>query len=271
MQAAAFLAEDTRSHRRADRPGHGGQHLPLWHLRTHPRGDPRGREGSLIMPRRFATRSPGVPYRGGRGRSGAGRRRERLLPGGRGPPRRRRASPRSRSRRWRMYGSTTPAPLRWSAIARRWGRGSAPRWPWSIADELEADWDRVVVEQAPGDEKTYGSQNTDGSTSIRDFLPQYRETGATVRLLLEAAARPALERAHGRGGGPAARSGARPERTEGRVRQAGGDREGSAAAAEGPAQAQGPVAVPLRRQGDPDRRSLRHDHGAGDVRPGPPA
>ncbi len=57
-----------------------------------------------------------------------------------------------------------------------------------IADEMEADWKDVAVEQAPGDEKKYGSQNTDGSTSIRDFLPKYREAGATVRLLLETAA-----------------------------------------------------------------------------------
>lgn len=39
-----------------------------------------------------------------------------------------------------------------------------------------------------GDEKVYGSQNTDGSTSIRNFLSQYREAGATVRALLETAA-----------------------------------------------------------------------------------
>jgi isoquinoline 1-oxidoreductase beta subunit len=57
-----------------------------------------------------------------------------------------------------------------------------------IADEMEADWKDVVVVQAEGDEKKYGSQNTDGSTSIRDFLPKYREAGATVRALLEAAA-----------------------------------------------------------------------------------
>lgn len=57
-----------------------------------------------------------------------------------------------------------------------------------IADEMEADWKDVQVVQAPGDEKKYGSQNTDGSTSIRDFLPKYREAGATVRALLEAAA-----------------------------------------------------------------------------------
>jgi len=68
------------------------------------------------------------------------------------------------------------------------GQGIRTTMAMVIADELEADWERVVVEQAPGDEKIYGSQNTDGSTSIRDFLPKYRETGATVRLLLEAAA-----------------------------------------------------------------------------------
>ena len=57
-----------------------------------------------------------------------------------------------------------------------------------VADEMEADWKDVKVVQALGDEKKYGSQNTDGSTSIRDFLPKYREAGATVRALLEAAA-----------------------------------------------------------------------------------
>ena len=57
-----------------------------------------------------------------------------------------------------------------------------------IADEMEADWARCRVEQADGDEKKYGSQNTDGSTSVRNFLTQYREAGATVRALLEDAA-----------------------------------------------------------------------------------
>jgi isoquinoline 1-oxidoreductase beta subunit len=68
------------------------------------------------------------------------------------------------------------------------GQGIRTTMAMVIADELEADWARVAVEQAPGDEKVYGSQNTDGSTSIRDLLPAYREAGATVRLLLEAAA-----------------------------------------------------------------------------------
>ncbi|MFO0093075.1 MAG: molybdopterin cofactor-binding domain-containing protein, partial [Gemmatimonadaceae bacterium] len=68
------------------------------------------------------------------------------------------------------------------------GQGIRTTMPMIIADEMEADWSRCRVEQALGDEPRYGSQNTDGSTSIRDFLPRYREAGATVRALLEDAA-----------------------------------------------------------------------------------
>src|SRR5438105_4816794 len=48
------------------------------------------------------------------------------------------------------------------------GTGIRSALPMVAADELEADWKRVRVEQAIGDER-YGSQNTDGSQSIRDF------------------------------------------------------------------------------------------------------
>ena len=68
------------------------------------------------------------------------------------------------------------------------GQGIRTTMPMIIADEMEADWTRCRVVQALGDEPKYGSQNTDGSTSIRDFLPKYREAGATVRALLEDAA-----------------------------------------------------------------------------------
>ncbi len=56
-----------------------------------------------------------------------------------------------------------------------------------VADELEADWKRVKIEQAIGDAK-YGSQDTDGSDSIRDFYDPMREAGATARMMLESAA-----------------------------------------------------------------------------------
>jgi isoquinoline 1-oxidoreductase beta subunit len=44
------------------------------------------------------------------------------------------------------------------------------------------------VQQALGDEKKYGSQDTDGSCSIRDFYDIMRDAGATARLMLERAA-----------------------------------------------------------------------------------
>ncbi|HEX9054168.1 MAG TPA: molybdopterin cofactor-binding domain-containing protein [Gemmatimonadales bacterium] len=68
------------------------------------------------------------------------------------------------------------------------GQGVRTSLAMAVADELEADWSRVKVEQAPGDERTYGSQDTDGSRSIRQFLLPLRQAGATARALLEAAA-----------------------------------------------------------------------------------
>ncbi|MGI9041035.1 MAG: molybdopterin cofactor-binding domain-containing protein [Gemmatimonadales bacterium] len=68
------------------------------------------------------------------------------------------------------------------------GQGIRTSLAMAVADELEADWSKVRVEQALGDEKKYGSQNTDGSQSIREFLQPLREAGATARIMLEAAA-----------------------------------------------------------------------------------
>ncbi len=68
------------------------------------------------------------------------------------------------------------------------GQGTRTSLAMVLADELEADWERVHIEQAPGDEKTYGDQDTDGSSSIRRFYQRIREAGATGRTLLEAAA-----------------------------------------------------------------------------------
>ena len=67
------------------------------------------------------------------------------------------------------------------------GTGSRSVLPVVMAEELGADWNRVKLEQAIGDPK-YGSQNTDGSCSIRDFYDVFRDAGATARLMLERAA-----------------------------------------------------------------------------------
>jgi isoquinoline 1-oxidoreductase subunit beta len=60
--------------------------------------------------------------------------------------------------------------------------------PMLVADELEADWAHVRVVQSPGDEKTYGNQDTDGSRSVRHFIQPMRQCGAAARLMLEQAA-----------------------------------------------------------------------------------
>lgn len=68
------------------------------------------------------------------------------------------------------------------------GQGVRTSVAMAVADELDADWSQVRVEQAIGDEKIYGSQNTDGSRSLRDFLQPLREAGAAARSMLVAAA-----------------------------------------------------------------------------------
>jgi isoquinoline 1-oxidoreductase subunit beta len=57
-----------------------------------------------------------------------------------------------------------------------------------VADELEADWARVKVAQAPGDEARYGNQDTDGSRSMRHHFAALRRCGAAARAMLEAEA-----------------------------------------------------------------------------------
>jgi isoquinoline 1-oxidoreductase beta subunit len=67
------------------------------------------------------------------------------------------------------------------------GTGIRTSLPRVVADELEADWDRCVIDQAIGN-KELGSQNTDGSNSIVHFFDRMRVAGATARTMLERAA-----------------------------------------------------------------------------------
>ena len=67
------------------------------------------------------------------------------------------------------------------------GTTSRTTLPLVVADELDADWKRVKIEQAIGDSR-YGEQNTDGSHSIRGFYNVMREAGATARFMLIQAA-----------------------------------------------------------------------------------
>jgi len=68
------------------------------------------------------------------------------------------------------------------------GTGVRTSLPLIVAEEMEADWSRVKVAQAHGDEVKYGNQDTDGSRSTRHYLMPMREIGASARAMLEAAA-----------------------------------------------------------------------------------
>ncbi len=68
------------------------------------------------------------------------------------------------------------------------GQGVRTGMPLIVADELEADWSRVKVAQAPGDEVKFGNQDTDGSRSTRHFMKPMRQAGAAARMMLEEAA-----------------------------------------------------------------------------------
>jgi len=68
------------------------------------------------------------------------------------------------------------------------GQGVRTSIPKIVADELEADWKRVRVVQAPGDEARYGNQDTDGSRSTRHWFDPMRRCGASARVMLEQAA-----------------------------------------------------------------------------------
>jgi isoquinoline 1-oxidoreductase subunit beta len=68
------------------------------------------------------------------------------------------------------------------------GTGIRTSLPMVVADEMCADWSRVHLVQAPGDEPRYGNQDTDGSRSMRHFIQPMRQCGAAMRQMLEAAA-----------------------------------------------------------------------------------
>jgi isoquinoline 1-oxidoreductase beta subunit len=68
------------------------------------------------------------------------------------------------------------------------GQGIKTAFGLIIAEELDADWKTVKVEQAPINPKVYGYQGAGGSTSIPRGWDQLRQAGATARAMLIAAA-----------------------------------------------------------------------------------
>lgn len=60
--------------------------------------------------------------------------------------------------------------------------------PMMLAEELDADWSKVIVEQAAFNPKRYGRQFTGGSMAIPGGWQNLRKTGATARQMLKEAA-----------------------------------------------------------------------------------
>jgi isoquinoline 1-oxidoreductase beta subunit len=74
------------------------------------------------------------------------------------------------------------------------GQGSPTGLAAIVAEELDADWNRVRVEQAPADAKLYGNsgmkgiQGTGGSTAVAHSWTQLRAAGAAARAMFVQAA-----------------------------------------------------------------------------------
>jgi len=72
------------------------------------------------------------------------------------------------------------------------GQGVQTSLPMVLADEMDADWSRVVAELAPAadvyKDPVFGIQMVGGSGSIAHSFQQYRELGAKTRAMLVAAA-----------------------------------------------------------------------------------
>lgn len=70
------------------------------------------------------------------------------------------------------------------------GQGIKTAFPIVVAEELDADWEKVKVEQSPLDTKKFERQLTGGSGAIRHSWERLRKAGATARaMLVEAAAK----------------------------------------------------------------------------------
>src|ERR1700704_1892424 len=194
----------SKTHPRSDTRSDVGQHLPLRMLPTHCKRGPTRFDGGLIM---NIITSPNK-LRGIEGRIRVEKVSRRSILKGLGiagglvlaaPVMSRQAFAAYQTGAGKMPHGTVVDPRVFVAIAsdgtvtivaHRSERGTGVRTslPLIVAEEMEADWSRVKVTQAHGDEVKFGNQDTDGSRSTRHYLIPMREIGASARTMLEAAA-----------------------------------------------------------------------------------
>ena len=68
------------------------------------------------------------------------------------------------------------------------GQGVKTALPMLLAEELDVDWEKVVIVQAALDAKAFGNQVAGGSGAIRSRFEPIRKAGATARAMLVSAA-----------------------------------------------------------------------------------
>ncbi|MBL7763569.1 MAG: xanthine dehydrogenase family protein molybdopterin-binding subunit [Chitinophagaceae bacterium] len=60
--------------------------------------------------------------------------------------------------------------------------------PMMVAEELDVDWEKIIVEMGPHDSVKLGPQFTGGSNSVRMYWKPLREAGAAARIMLKESA-----------------------------------------------------------------------------------
>ena len=147
------------------------------------------------------------------------------------------------------------------------GTGVRTSLPMVVADEMEADWSQVRVQQAPGDEKKYGNQDTDGSRSTRHFVQPMRQCGVRDAHDAGASGGETLGRRCIGGEGRKSQGGSSGVGQHARLRRTRQGSERIAGTRSGDAEAEGPEPIPLYRHWlDSNRRSVRHHRGPRDLR-----
>ena len=171
--------------------GMAGNICRCGHLPANLRRGPHGRPGGVIMSRiQNISRRDFLKHTGATGALVLG---AQIVPGldGRGPVQ---AQATGQSVQPNLFvGIADDGTVTITCSRSEMGQGVRTGIPMILADELEADWHRVSIWQAPGDETKYDpagkdGQNTDGSRSTRHHLDVMRELGAAGRYVLEQAA-----------------------------------------------------------------------------------